>query len=103
MEKAKRIVVEFDSRGGEFTKFCRKRSGLRAESSSGLCTGRHTNVFEHIVGEFAKIHSNSFLFQIINTQIYITTVSLDVKYILNVAPCMLPHLLYNPTHTLFTL
>jgi hypothetical protein len=24
-------------------------------------------------------------------------------YFFNVAPCMLPHLFYNPTHTLFTL
>jgi len=27
----------------------------------------------------------------------------NAKDVLNVAPCMLPHLLYNPTHALFTL
>jgi hypothetical protein len=29
--------------------------------------------------------------------------SLSVTSFFNVAPCMLPHLLYNPTHALFTL
>ena len=27
----------------------------------------------------------------------------QLKQIFNVAPCLLPHLLYNPTHALFTL
>ena len=64
MGKAKRIVVEFESRGGGFTKFCRKCSGLRAENSSRFCTRRHKKkVFECIVGEFAKFIQTLFYFK----------------------------------------
>jgi hypothetical protein len=72
--------VEFDSRGGAggggggrtFTKFCRNHSGLRAENSRGFCTGRHTHVFERIVGEFTKYIQTLFLFQLCHAQLHIS-------------------------------
>jgi hypothetical protein len=51
---------------------------------------------ETMFGETMKLESGS-------TEFRGTHIEYHYVIFFNVAPCMLPHLLYNPTHALFTL
>jgi hypothetical protein len=69
------------------------RSGREQTCVKVQQMGVKVGVYRAGTGSFGKNHC----------QLMVIKHGINNEKIFNVAPCMLPHLLYNPTHALFTL